>query len=849
MVKEQRISNKIVRRSFAKIDEALEMPNLIDVQKKSYQWFLDEGMSEVLRDVSPIVDHSGNICIKFVDFSIDPTPKHPVEECKDRDVNYAAPLRVRVRLQNKTTGEVTEKALFMGDFPLMTDNGTFVINGAERVIVSQIVRSPGVYYAMEMDKSGKKMFTATVIPYRGAWLEYEIDMNDVYHVRIDKNRKLPVTVLIRALGIESDDEIRAVFGNSTRVNATINKDGMTAAAAANKTTPGEEALKEIYKKLRPGEPPTVESAQILIGRMFFEPKAYDLAAVGRYKFDRKLGIANRLKDKTIARPIVSPITGEFLADIGEVIDGEKAMEIEKAGVNEAFIELENGEEYRIFSNGMVYPSAYGIDLSEVGVTGKVRADELVKIMEEAGGDIDMILRLASDRMAALVPKHITKDDIFCSINYMLGLNYDIGSIDDIDHLGNRRLRCVGELLQNQMRIGFSRMDKIVKEKIGTQDSETLTPESVINIRPVVTAIREFFGSSPLSQFMDQNNPLAELTHKRRLSALGPGGLSRDRASFEVRDVHYTHYGRICPIETPEGPNIGLICYLSTYAKINEYGFIEAPYRKLENVEVNGEIRTRVTDEIVYMTADTEDNYVIAQANTPVDEDGFIKEKVVTGRDRAEIIEMNATDADFMDVSPKMVVSVATSMIPFLENDDNARALMGSNMQKQAVPLMVTESPIVATGMEYKAAVDSGVVVCARNAGTVERVSADEIVIRNENGQKDVYNLIKFKRSNQGTCVNQRPIVNVNDSVKKGEVIADGPATSMGEISLGKNALIGFLTWEGYNYEDAVLLNEKLVRNDVYTPSHIEEYSCEARNTKLGDEEITREINNVGEDAL
>ena len=849
MVKEQRLSNKIVRRSFAKIDEALGMPNLIDVQKKSYNWFIEEGLKEVLHEVSPIYDHSENLCIEFVDFAIDPTPKYPVEECKDRDVNYAAPLRVTVRLKNFTTGEVAEKSIFMGDFPLMTDNGTFIINGAERVIVSQIVRSPGAYYSSVMDKSGKKLYSATVIPYRGAWLEYETDVNDVFYVHIDKTRKVPVTVLIRALGCGSDDEIRAMFGDSTRVNATISKDGMNAAAAANKTSPTEEALKEIYTKIRPGEPPTVESAQSLLTRMFFENRSYDLASVGRYKFDKKLGLAGRLAEKTLSRDLVCEVTGEILAEAGEYITAEKADEFDRLGVFEAYVTYGNDEEFRIFTNRTVYPSAMGVDLSSIGVTGKVRYTELKKILEEAAGDKEAVLRLARERMSELVPKHITVDDIYASINYMLGLAADIGNTDDIDHLGNRRLRCVGELLQNQMRIGFSRMDKIVKEKMSTQDVENLTPENVINIRPVVTAIREFFGSSPLSQFMDQNNPLAELTHKRRLSALGPGGLSRDRASFEVRDVHYTHYGRICPIETPEGPNIGLICYLATYAKINEYGFIEAPYRKLQVVDVNGEKRTKVTDEIVYMTADTEDNYVIAQANTPVDENGFLKEKRVAGRKRAEIIEMDATEPDYMDVSPKMVVSVATSMIPFLENDDNARALMGSNMQKQAVPLMVTDSPIVATGMEYKAAVDSGVVVCARNAGNVEKVSADEIVIRKENGQKDTYKLIKFKRSNQGTCVNQRPIVNVGDRVEQGEVIADGPATSNGEISLGKNALIGFLTWEGYNYEDAVLLNEKLVRDDVYTSIHIEEYSCEARNTKLGDEEITREINNVGEDAL
>ena len=847
MVKEQRLSNKIVRQSFAKIDEALEMPNLIDVQKKSYQWFLDEGLQEVLRDVSPIVDHSGNLCIEFVDYVIDPVPKYPVEECKERDVNYAAALRVRVRLMNKATGEVAEKLIYMGDFPLMTDNGTFVINGAERVIVSQIVRSPGVYYSMQMDKSGTKLFAAQVIPYRGAWLEYETDMNNVIYVHIDKNRKVPVTVLIRALGCTTDDDIRAMFGNSPRVNATIAKDGMTAAAAANKTNPTDEALKEIYTKIRPGEPPTVESAQTLITRMFFEPRFYDLSAVGRYKFDRKLGLANRLTGKVVTRDVVSDITGEVLASAGDFINAEKAEMIEKAGAFEAYVAYGNNEEYRIFTNGMVYPEAViGENLSDIGVTGKVRYKVLNDLMAEAEGDIDTMKRLASERMGELVPKHITTEDIFCSINYLLGLPMDIGSIDDIDHLGNRRLRCVGELLQNQMRTGFVRMDKIVKEKMSTQDVENITPDNVINSRPIITAIREFFGSSPLSQFMDQNNPLAELTHKRRLSALGPGGLSRDRASFEVRDVHYTHYGRICPIETPEGPNIGLICYLSTYAKINEYGFIEAPYRKLEKCEDG---RVRVTDEVVYMTADTEDNYVIAQANTPVDAEGYFIEKRATGRDRAEIVEKDATEFHYMDVSPKMVVSVATSMIPFLENDDNARALMGSNMQKQAVPLMVTDSPIVATGMEYKAAVDSGVVVCARNAGVVDKVSADEIVIINDEGKKDVYNLIKFKRSNQGTCINQRPIVDVGDTVTKGEVIADGPATSNGEISLGKNALIGFLTWEGYNYEDAVLLNEKLVRNDVYTSIHIEEYSCEARDTKLGEEEITREINNVGEDAL
>ena len=843
MVKEHKLG-RTTRMSFSKIDEVLEMPNLIEVQKKSYQWFLEEGLKEVLSDVSPIVDYSGNLHIEFVDFTIDPTPKYPVEECKDRDVNFAAPLRVLVRLFNKATGEVMEKEIFMGDFPLMTENGTFVINGAERVIVSQIVRSPGMYYESTLDKTGKNLYAATVIPYRGAWLEYETDLNDVFYVRIDKNRKIPVTVLIRALGIETDAEIKQYFGESPKIMATLEKDTMPQEADKNGTSAGDEALKEIYKKLRPGEPPLVESAQILINNLFFDPKRYDLAPVGRYKYNKKMGIASRLCDQTVTRPIVSPYTGEFLADEGEVITEEKAQEIERAGVDEAWIAIGDGEEMRIFSNAMVYPeTVIGEDLSDIGVKGKVSAKVLSELLEEAGGDIDALKENAKIRMGELVPKHITREDIFASINYALGLAYGIGVVDDIDHLGNRRLRSVGELLQNQFRIGFSRMDKIVKERMTTQDSENLTPEGLVNIRPVVTAIREFFGSSPLSQFMDQNNPLAELTHKRRLSALGPGGLSRDRASFEVRDVHYTHYGRMCPIETPEGPNIGLISYLATYARINEYGFIETPYRKIDK-ETGA-----VTNEIEYMTADVEDKYVVAQANEPLDENNRFVNPTVTARRRAEIIQIEADKPDYMDVSPKMVVSVATAMIPFLENDDNSRALMGSNMQKQAVPLMVTDAPIVGTGMEYKAAVDSGVVVCAKEGGIVEKVSADEITVCNDGGHKDVYHLIKFKRSNQGTCVNQRPLVNQGDRVEKGEVIADGPATSNGEISLGKNALIGFMTWEGYNYEDAVLLNENLVRNDVYTSIHIEEYSHEARDTKLGPEEITREIPNIGDDAL
>ena len=830
--------------SFSRIDEVLEMPNLLEVQKKSYQWFLEEGLKEVLRDVSPITDYSGNLSIEFVDFSLDPTPKYPVEECKDRDVNYAAPLRVTVRLYNKNTGELLEREIFMGDFPLMTENGTFVINGSERVIISQIVRSPGMYYASEMDKSGKRIYTATVIPYRGAWLEYETDPNDVFYVRIDKNRKLPVTVLIRALGIETDTDIISLFGDDPKITATLERDMSQSEADKNGTSASDEALKEIYKKLRPGEPPLVESAQILVNNLFFDPKRYDLAYVGRYKFDKKMAISNRIIGYKLARPVVSLLTGEFLYDAGEEIDAEKAQIIEKNAVNEVYIMLDDEREIKVFSNGTAYPEdIIGFDLKDCGINEKVKTSLLLEIAEECGGDIDAIKKCCTERAMELAPKHITKDDIFASINYIIGLSHGIGTVDDIDHLGNRRLRSVGELLQNQVRIGFARMDKIVKERMTVQDNETITPEALINIRPIVTAIREFFGSSPLSQFMDQGNPLAELTHKRRLSALGPGGLSRDRASFDVRDVHYTHYGRMCPIETPEGPNIGLISYLSTYARINDYGFIEAPYRKIDKET------GVVTGEIEYMTADVEDNYIVVQANEPLDENNRFVNKRVTARCRSEIIEVDASKGDYMDVSPKMVVSVATSCIPFLENDDNSRALMGSNMQKQAVPLLTSEAPIVATGMEYKAAVDSGVVTCAKEAGTVEKVSADEITICSDEGRKKVYHLVKFKRSNQGTCVNQRPIVDVGDHVEAGEVIADGHATQNGELAIGKNALVGFMSWEGYNYEDAVLLNENLVRNDVYTSLHIEVYTHEARDTKLGSEEITREIQNVGEDAL
>lgn len=842
MVKPQKLG-KNTRMSFSKIDETLDLPNLIDVQKKSYEWFRREGLMEVLRDVSPITDYSGNLEIEFIDYTIDPEPKYSVEECKERDVNYAAPLRVTVRLFNKATGTPIVKQIFMGDFPLMTENGTFIINGAERVVVSQIVRSPGMYYDHDFDKSGKLIYSAQVIPYRGAWIEYETDMNDIMYVRIDKNRKMPLTIFIRALGFETDEEIIELLGDDHCLRETLAKDEMQSEALKYNTSAVDESLKEIYKRLRPGDPPLVESAQVLINNLFFDPKRYDLAAVGRYKYDGKMDLESRLRGQLLARPAVNLITGELIGNEGDIIDDEMLAEFRAGAVNEAYIQID-GAELKLLSNGMVYPEAIlGYSLEDIGLRHKVRYSVLSEIIAAVGTEEGDVKAEAKKRFSELAPKNITRDDILASVSYMIGLFHGVGEKDDIDHLGNRRLRCVGELLQNQLRIGFARMDKIVKERMTVHDSESITPEALINIRPVVTAIREFFGSSPLSQFMDQNNPLAELTHKRRLSALGPGGISRDRASFEVRDVHYTHYGRMCPIETPEGPNIGLISYLSTYASINDYGFIEAPYRRVDKE------KGIVTREVEYMTADTEDNYIVAQANEPLDEEGHFINKKVTARHRAEIIEIDASRVDYMDVSPKMVVSVATACIPFLENDDNSRALMGSNMQKQAVPLMVTDSPIVGTGMEYKAAIDSGVVVCAKRNGTVERVTADDITIRAEDGTKDVYHLIKFKRSNQGTCVNQRPIVDVGELVNAGDVIADGPATSGGEISLGKNALIGFMTWEGYNYEDAVLLNERLVRDDVYTSIHIEKYEHEARDTKLGPEEITREIPNVGDDAL
>jgi len=870
-VKEQKLGQN-TRMSFSRTrGTQLELPNLVEIQTKSFKWFLEEGLMEVLRDISPIVDFSGNLSIEFLSYSIDTKPKYPVEECKERDVNYAAPLKVNVRLTNKQTGEVKQTDIYMGEFPLMTESGTFVINGAERVIVSQLIRSPGMYYDSAIDKSGKRTYTAQIIPYRGAWLEYETDINGVAYVRIDKNRKLPITMLIRALGVmlksdisdsdrisrsdndrydcllDSREDVYALFGEEPILKATFERDECDDIADKNRTHTGIESLKEIYKKLRPGEPPLTETAQQLINNFFFDPKRYDIAAVGRYKYDKKMAISSRIAGRKLASPVVSPLTGEFLFDEGTVLTRDDALTIEHNAVNDVSIMLDNGDIVKVFSNNTIEPEyVLGYDLADCGVAERASVSVLLELRDKYGDDVEGLKEEARARYAELCPHHITRDDIFASINYLLCLSHDIGRVDDIDHLGNRRIRSVGEQLQNQMRIGFARMDKIIKERMTTQDNEKLTPQALINIRPVATVIREFFGSSQLSQFMDQSNPLAELTHKRRLSALGPGGLSRDRASFDVRDVHYTHYGRMCPIETPEGPNIGLISYLATYAKISNYGFIEAPYKKVEHMPDG---RSRVTDEVVYMTADMEDNYVVAQANEPLDEEGYFVKNRVTVRDKAEITEVDHSRVDFMDVSPKMVVSVATAMIPFLENDDNSRALMGSNMQKQAVPLLVTDSPIVGTGMEYKAALDSGVVVIAKEDGYVERVEADKITVAREDGIKDVYELIKFKRSNQGTCFNQRPLVAKGDTVKKGQVIADGPATSKGEISLGKNALIGFMTWEGYNYEDAVLLNEKLVREDVYTSLHIEEYTHEARDTKLGPEEITREIPNVGEDAL
>ena len=829
------------------------MPNLIEVQKNSYQWFLDEGLKEVFRDVSAITDYNGTLELTFVGYHFDEEAKYSVAECKARDVTYAVPLRVTARLNNTETGEIKESEVFMGDFPKMTDSGTFVINGAERVIVSQLVRSPGVYYAFDKDKTGKDLFKTTVIPNRGAWLEYEMDSNDVVYVRIDKNRKIPLTTFLRSLGIGTNEEIEEVFGPDERLTQTIMQKDQT----ANR----EEALLEVYKKLRPGEPPTVDSAVTHLNNLFFDAKRYDLSRFGRYKYNKKLGVGSRLSGHRLSRPVVNPMTGEVMAEAGNLISFDKAMEIETAGVMEAYVDVEvkehltsaTGEavtkleecEVKIIGNGMVDINAYvDFDCTELGINEKVSFKALKEILEDSENEEELKenIRLKADD---LVPKHITIDDIIATVSYFLNLCEGVGTVDDIDHLGNRRIRSVGELLQNQFRIGFTRMERVIRERmnIQSQGTEVVTPTALINIRPITAAIREFFGSSPLSQFMDQNNPLAELTHKRRLSALGPGGLSRDRAGFEVRDVHYTHYGRMCPIETPEGPNIGLISYLASFARINEYGFIEAPYRRVDKET------GVVTDEVVYMTADVEDNYMVAQANEPLTEDNKFARPKVNGRYRDQILEIEREKSDFMDVTPKMEVSVATACIPFLENDDANRALMGSNMQRQAVPLLKTESPIVGTGMEYKACLDSGVAVVSKNAGVVESVDADKIVIREDSGMLRTYELTKFKRSNAGTCTNQRPIVNKGERIEANQIIGDGPATSNGELSLGKNALIGFMTWEGYNYEDAVLLNENLVKQDKYTSIHIEEYETEARDTKLGPEEITRDIPNVGEDAL
>ena len=876
---------KTERMSFSKINEILDMPNLIEIQKNSYQWFLEKGLKEVLNEMSEITDYSEKLKLRFLDFRLDENPKYSVMECKERDTTYAAPMRVRAQLLNEETGEIKESEVFIGDFPLMTDSGTFVINGAERVIVSQLVRSPGVYYNREIDKSGRSLFNSTVIPNRGAWLEYETDQAEVLYVRIDKNRKILLSTFVRALGMfvsvakspesfkftdkdakmiekiqqlvansvflqddaafaeMTNEQMRQLFGVDERFGYTLEKDA---------TQNADDALLEVYKKLRPGEPFTIEGAITHIYNLFFDPHRYDLSRVGRYKYNKKLGIASRIEGKKLAQPVINPFTGEIIADAGETVNAAQAAAMQAAGVYCAYIMIgdteETEREFKVVTNGMVDVKGFVNENVYEAVKEIVNENVSVKCLAdvlESVSDDEALIEALTDNASDLIPNHITFDDMFASINYFLGLNHAVGVIDDIDHLGNRRIRSVGELLQNQFRIGFARMERVIREKmtLQAQDLDTMTPQTLINIRPVVAAIKEFFGSSPLSQFMDQTNPLSELTHKRRLSALGPGGLSRDRAGFEVRDVHYSHYGRMCPIETPEGPNIGLISYLATYARINKYGFVETPFRKVDKAT------GVVLDEVVYMTADEEDNYIVAQANEALDENGRFKNKSVTVRFRDQFLEVSPEKVDFMDVSPKMVVSVATAMIPFLENDDTNRALMGSNMQKQAVPLLKTENPIVATGMEYQAAVDSGVVVLAKHSGEVISVSADTIEIRSDDGEIDTYKLIKFLRSNHGTCVNQRPIVNVGEKVSAGDVIADGPATSNGEISLGKNALIGFMTWEGYNYEDAVLLNEQLIRNDVYTSIHIEKYEIEARDTKLGPEEITRDIPNVGEDAL
>ena len=842
MVKDVYFGNTL-RKSFARKQEITEMPGLLDIQKKSYRWFLETGLREVFKDVGSISDYAGNLELSFIDFSMKEKPKYNVETCKARDATYAAPIKVKVRLRNKETDEIKEQEIFMGDFPLMTEGATFVINGAERVIVSQIVRSPGMYYNMEADKAGNISYSATVIPYRGAWLEYETDSSDVFWVRIDKNRKIPITCLMRAIGLKTDAEIKEVFGESALIQNTLEKEAELFSKDLGNHTPYEFAMLEIYRKLRPGEPPTVDSCESLMQSLLFDARRYDLSAVGRYKFNKKLDIANRLTNHILAAPLADPWTGEILADAGETITRERARELADRGVNEALLDVE-GTLVKVFANNMVDMSKYvNFDPEECGVTERVRISVLKELLEEYADDEEGMKAAIRTRLDDLMPKHIIVDDMLASVNYLTGLACGVGHKDDIDHLGNRRLRCVGELLQNQFRIGFSRMERVIRERMTIQDLDIVTPQSLINIRPVTAAIKEFFGSSPLSQFMDQTNPLAELTHKRRISALGPGGLSRERASFDVRDVHYSHYGRLCPIETPEGPNIGLISYLASYARVNRYGFIEAPYRKVDKET------GFVSDTVEYMTADVEDEFVVCQATEPLDENGCLANKRITCRHQNDIMDVDRSLVDYMDVSPQMMVSVATAMIPFLENDDANRALMGANMQRQAVPLLVTEAPIVATGQEYKNCQDAEVCVLAEEDGVVTRVSADSISVQYDSGISKTYKLIKFLRSNHGTCINQRPIVDVGQRFKKRETLADGPSTNNGEIALGRNILMGFMTWEGYNYEDAVLLSERIVKEDVFTSIHIEEYDMEARDTKLGPEEITRDIPNVGEDAL
>ena len=829
--------SKNIRMSYARQKDVLDMPNLIEVQKDSYKWFLTDGLKEVFEDISPITDYSGQLSLEFVDFQLcREDRKYSIEECKERDATYAAPLKVKVRLHNKETDDFKQHDIFMGDLPLMTETGTFVINGAERVIVSQLVRSPGIYYAISHDKIGKKLYSCTVIPNRGAWLEYETDSNDVFYVRVDRTRKVPVTVLIRALGIGTNAEIKELFGEEPKILKTLEKDT---------ATNYQEGLKKLYEKIRPGEPLSVDSAESLINSMFFDARRYDLAKVGRYKFNKKLMFRNRIAGHRLAQDVLDPSTGEILFEAGVRLTKEQADAIQNAAVPYVYVETEE-KEVKVLSSMMVDITSFvDVDPEEVGVTELVYYPALEKILEEYD-DIDEIKAQIRKNITELIPKHITREDILASINYNIHLEYGVGNDDDIDHLGNRRIRAVGELLQNQYRIGLSRLERVVRERMTTQDIESISPQTLINIKPVTAAVKEFFGSSQLSQFMDQHNPLSELTHKRRLSALGPGGLSRDRAGFEVRDVHYSHYGRMCPVETPEGPNIGLINSLATYARINEYGFVEAPYRKVDKSDPQNPV---VTDDVVYLTADEEDNYTVAQANEPLDEEGHFIHTNVSGRYREETSEFRKSRIDLMDVSPKMVFSVATSMIPFLENDDANRALMGSNMQRQAVPLLKTEVPVVGTGMEAKAARDSGVCIIAHHAGTVEYSTSKEIIVKREDGIRDTYHVIKFSRSNQGNCMNQRPIVNKGDHVEAGDILADGASTCGGEMALGKNPLIGFMTWEGYNYEDAVLLSERLVQNDVYTSVHIEEYEAEARDTKLGQEEITRDLAGLSEDVL